>query len=826
MSSPQSLPIHHIIPQLREVLRNNEIVILQAAPGAGKSTVVPVELMNEEWLQGNKVVMLEPRRLAARAVSERMADSINEKPGEQIGYSIRFESNVSNATKVEVVTEGLLARRILQDEFLEGVGLLIFDEFHERNLHADFALTLALEIRKLARPDLRILIMSATIDAGQLRSWIGKAEIINCEGRQYPITLNYVPENINQNLPRNCADLVLRAFSETKGDILVFLPGAGEIKRTQELLETKSLHAVMHPLYGDLSFSDQQRALLPDSSGLRKIVLATSIAETSLTIEGITTVVDCGYSRIPHFDPETETDQLVTVRVSADTADQRAGRAGRLGPGTCYRMWSETIQMHLQQNRKPEILNCDVTQMLLGLASLGYSNSRELNWITSPSEQSLQYGYELLTDLDAITDSKITAHGKAILNLPAHPRIAHMLLKGVESGNGILACDIAALLEERDPMNADSGVDLTLRIEELYKWRNKERFSGDRNRFERINRISQQWQRILKLKPSPQKTETYAAGKLVAAVYPDRIAFRQSGNQYRLANGQKAALPEHDALIAEKWIAIAHMHTQTHTAKIFFAAPLNEEDVIHLAKERTRIEWNESDGGIVARRETYIGGIVLRHRQITDVSPSEIERILFDVVKSQGYSLLNWNEETRQLQLRIALVRKYFPEADLPDFSSEALLSQPENWIAPYLSGVKRKDDLSRIDLFNALKNLLSWEQQSQLNELVPESITVPSGSNIKIAYQENDAQPVLAVRLQEVFGWTETPAILKGRVKLMLHLLSPAYRPVQVTQDLSSFWTSTYSEVRKEMRSRYPKHSWPEDPWTAVAVRGVKRKN
>lgn len=826
MSNSTTLPVYSVIPGLRDALRDNRIVILQAAPGAGKSTVVPLELRNEEWLAGNKIIMLEPRRLAARAVSERMADSLNEKTGEQIGYSIRFESKVSAATKVEVVTEGLLARRMLQDEFLEGTGLLIFDEFHERNLHADFALTLALEIRKLARPDLRILIMSATIDTAQLHNWLGDAHVITCEGRQFPITLHYVPENINATLVQNCTNLITRAYSETKGDILVFLPGAGEIKKVQELLEEKNTTAIVHPLYGDLSFSDQQRALLPDTSGMRKIVLATSIAETSLTIEGITTVVDCGYSRIPHFDPETETDQLITVRVSADTADQRAGRAGRLGPGTCYRMWSETVQMHLQASRKPEILNCDVTPMLLGLASLGFSNARELKWLTVPSEQSLNHGYELLHNLDALSDFKITEHGKAILNLPAHPRIAHMLLLGAADENGILACDIAALFEERDPMRSEAGADLTLRIEELNKWRNKERFLGDRNRYERINRISQQWQRILKIKSAAKSVDAYEAGRLVAAVYPDRIALRQSGSLYRLADGQKALLPEHDSLASEKWIAAAHLHSGNQTAKIFLAAPLNEDDVKHLAKERVRVEWNESDGGIVARKETYIGGIVIRHSALPNVSSEETAKIILDVLRTQGATLLDWNERTQQLQRRVALYRKHFPDHEIPDLNTTTLLRSPEDWITPYINGIRKKDDLMRIDLSTVLSGLLTWEQKNMLDKEVPETINVPSGSNIRIDYQENESQPILAVRLQEVFGWKETPSILGGRVKLMLHLLSPAYRPVQVTQDLSSFWNSTYSEVRKEMRSRYPKHSWPEDPWTALAVRGVKKKS
>lgn len=822
---PASLPIHEIIPELKDTLRKSGIVILEAPPGAGKSTVLPLALLDESWLAGKKIVMLEPRRLAARSVSARMAATLNEPIGETVGYSIRFEREVSDATRLEVVTEGLLARRMQQDETLSDIGLLIFDEFHERNLHADFALTLALEIRKIIRPDLKILIMSATLDTEGLSALLD-APVVRSAGRQYPVDLFYTGEDNTKKLHENVADVVTRALRETRGDMLVFLPGAGEISRTLDILESRATGCVLRLLYGDLPFDQQQEALLPDRHGLRKIVLSTSIAETSLTIEGITVVVDCGYSRIPRFDPETGLDQLVTVRVTKDTADQRAGRAGRTAPGRCYRMWTETVQMHLQPSRRAEILDADLAPLLLNIYKWGYNGPGELTWITPPPQQNVTQAKQLLEELSAIEAGKITAHGKELLSLPAHPRIAHMLIEGKKSGHEGLACDIAALLDERDPMGSHHGSDLSLRCEELARWRKREHVQGDRFRYDRIERLSRFWRSTLKVRSGAPAFNPYEVGNLLAAAYPERIAFRQSNSVYRLANGRKAMLPEHDPLSHERWIVAAHLHSGQQSARIFLAAPLDEESVQHLAKEIIRVEWDENSGELIARKERSIGEIVTGFTPLHTIPQEELNAVLLAAVQRDGESLLDWNDEVIQLQRRIHLVRSHFPSENWPDFSLQQLLEHPAEWLAPYLTPrIRRKEDFRKLNLVEILSAQLTWEQQQSLEKLAPQKTEVPSGSQIRIDYQDHNAPPVLSVRLQEIFGLLDTPTIVNGKVKLMVHLLSPAYRPVQVTQDLRSFWNSTYAEVRKEMRSRYPKHSWPEDPLTAVAVRGVKRK-
>lgn len=822
----ERLPIYDVIPQLKTQLAANSIVILEAPPGAGKSTALPLELLNEEWLGGNKMVMLEPRRLAARSVSARMAQTLHEELGETVGYSIRFERKVSERTRIEVVTEGLLARRMQQDETLSDVGLLIFDEFHERNLHADFALTLALEIQKIIRPDLKILIMSATLDTAGISALLGNAPVVSSAGRQYPITLHYTAEDSTKRLHENVADLVTRAVRETQGDILVFLPGAGEIIRTKELLDARSNGCITLPLYGELSFAEQEEALNPNAHVLRKIVLATSIAETSLTIQGISVVVDCGYSRVPKFDAETGLDKLMTIRVSKDTADQRAGRAGRLGPGTCYRMWTETIQLHLQPSRRAEILDADLAPLLLNLYKWGYPDVTALTWVTMPPHPAVEQAKNLLQQLGALEHHKISAHGKELLSLPAHPRIAHMLLSGKENNLTALACDVAALLDERDPMGANHGADLSLRCEELVKWRKKERVLGDRFRYTRIEKLADFWRRLMKVKETAA-FNPHDVGTLLAAAYPERVAFQQSSSHYRLANGRKAQLPEHDPLAHEKWIVAAHLNMNQQGAKIFLAAPLDEDSVKHLAKENIRVTWDEKNGELIARKEKAIGEIVTGFSVITDIPQEQLNTILCTAIRNDGEALLDWNEEVVQLQRRVTLLHSHFPEAGWPDFSTAALLQQPEQWIAPYFTPrTRKKDDFRRMNLVEILTATLSWEQQQELNRLAPARIEVPSGSMIKIEYQDHNAPPVLSVRLQELFGMSDTPLVANGKVKLMIHLLSPGYKPVQVTQDLRSFWNNTYAEVRKELRSRYPKHSWPEDPWTAVAVRGVKRRS
>ncbi len=824
--SQQPLPITEIIDDTRRKLAEHNTLILQAPPGAGKSTWLPLQLLNEPWLGGKKIFMLEPRRLAAKTVAARLSSQLDEEPGETVGYRIRFENKTGKSTRLEILTEGILTRMLQQDGALEDAGLVIFDEFHERSLHADLALALCREVQSVLRPELRILIMSATLDGEKLSALLGNAPILTSKGRQYPVTFHYVGSDDQLPLPLQMARTIKRAMKENDGDVLAFFPGAGEISRTAEILEQENTGAMIYPLYGDMPLQQQQEAIQPDRHGLRKIVLATSIAETSLTIEGIKIVVDCGYSRVPRFDPGSGLTRLETIRVTKDAAEQRAGRAGRLGPGVCYRLWTEGFQHHLVPHRSPEILEADLAPLVLDLASWGTGDIHSLTWLTPPPSGTVLQAKELLRQLGALEGEKITARGKEMLRLPTHPRIAHLLTEARRSGHSALAADVAALLEERDPLPRDSGADLVLRIEVLRKWRNKEYVNVDRKRLERIERIAQQWRKLSGVPVDNSAPVHEDAGRLLAAAYPERIAKQEPGNRFRLAGGRMARLKEHDSLAGEKWIAVAHLDAgMTGEGRIFLAAPLDPADIAHLAYENKTLDWDSQKGELVARLEKKVGDIILESTPLKTVSTEERVAILVNAVKADGLALLEWTEAVNDWIARVASLRRWRPEESWPDTSREHLLATAEEWLAPYLENVKRRDDFRRLDLYTILSSSLAWAEQQRLEKLAPEKLPVPSGSLIRIKYSEDGSPPVLAVRLQEIFGMLETPSVNDGRTKLMVHLLSPAYRPVQVTQDLVSFWKNTYAEVRKELRVRYPKHYWPEDPYSAEAVRGVRRK-
>lgn len=830
------LPISDVIPEVKEKLLHQSVLILQAPPGAGKSTVLPIELMNEKWLKGKKILMLEPRRLAARSVAGRMAELINDEIGKTIGYRVRFDNKVSSGTRIEVVTEGILTRMLQADNSLEEVGLVIFDEFHERSLHADLALALCLQAQQVLRDDLRILIMSATLDGNKLSLLLNNAPVVNCGGRQFPVKINYINTDAAAPLPLSVTRAVKRALAENQGDVLVFLPGTGEIHRTNELLEVEHIGARVHLLYGDLSPQQQQLAILPDPDGRRKVILATSIAETSLTIEGITVVIDSGYSRVPKFDLRTGLTRLETVRVTKDAADQRAGRAGRLGPGVCYRLWSEGTHIHLNHQRNPEIMDADLVSLLLELWNWGVKDVNELTWINLPPAGAVKQARELLEQLGAISETEITQRGKEMLRLPTHPRIAHMLLeavledkKGKQSRFSALATDITALLEERDPLQKGSGADLTLRIEALRKWRSKERVNADRVSLERIERVALSWRKILKLEIDNTIPAEEEVGLLLAAAYPERIA-KQLGKddaRYRLANGRIVKLSEGDPLIREEWLAVAHLDAGNKEGKIFLAAPLNHEDLLHLARLTDVVTWDSKKGAIVAVTETRIGNITIESAPLKKIPDEQRVRILCDAIRLEGIdNTLNRTPDIKDWQARIMSLRIWRPAEEWPDVRDEALMNSLEEWLGPYLTDVSKRDELKKLDLSIVLGGFLSWELNRRLNELAPVALKVPSGSMIHLTYFSDGSAPEMPVRLQEVFGMLETPAVNEGRNKVLLHLLSPARRPVQVTQDIHSFWKNTYAEVRKELRVRYPKHSWPEDPWTALAVRGpVRRK-
>jgi ATP-dependent helicase HrpB len=819
-----SYPVHEIVPELKQRLSNSPVVVLQAPPGAGKSTVLPLELMEEGWLNGKKIIMLEPRRLAAKSVAERMADVLNEKPGARIGYRVRFDSKISAQTKVEVVTEGILTRMIQRDNALSEAGLLIFDEFHERNIHSDLALALSLQMQQVLRDDLRILIMSATLDAENISGILGGAPVITSKGKQYPVDIRYANSEDGQVASR-MVNAIKRAVRDEEGDILAFLPGSGEIKRTQSMLEEELNGVSIHPLFGDLPFHQQQEAILPRRDGVRKIVLATAIAETSLTIEGVRVVIDSGLARVPRFDPRSGLTRLETIRVTRDAADQRAGRSGRLGPGVCFRLWTMGSQAGLIPQRKPEIVEADLAPLLLELFAWGVKNVGELTWITTPPAGTVAQARELLLQLDAIDEQGITPRGRKMLELPTHPRIAHLLLEAGDARRA-LAADIAALIEERDPLVKESGADIVLRIEALRKWRKGDQVFADKNVLERIEKLAAHWRKFFNCSEDNVVPEDIAVGKLLIAAYPERIAQQQEkhSERYKLANGRVVKLPQHDPLIRESWICAAQLDAGSGEGKIFMAAAVSEKDLRLHAQEMNVVRWEEGRG-LVAVVEKRVGNLVLETKPVQQISETSRVKVICDAVRSAGLKILGWGESQEMLQARILSLSEWRADEEWPDVSEEKLLESVEDWLAPYITSINRQSELERLDLNMILTSLVPWNLQNKLDTLAPSKLEVPSGSWIKLQYFNDGRSPVMEVRLQEVFGLTETPTVNDGRIKILLHLLSPGYKPVQVTQDLKSFWQTTYHEVRKELRMRYPRHSWPEDPWTAEAVRGAKRR-
>ena len=817
------LPIKDIIPEVKSLLDSNNTLIVNAPPGAGKSTLLPLVLLDEGFLEGKKILMLEPRRLAAKTIAWRMSDLIGENVGETIGYRIRFESQISAKTRIEVVTEGILTRMLHSDNALEEVGMVIFDEFHERNIHADIAMALCREVQQVLRPDLRILVMSATLDMPQLTSLL-KAPAIKSEGKSHQVEQVYTGDIDFGLLSEMVSKSVIDASKKHQGDILVFLPGQGEIKKTEAILRRQLPDFSIHPLYGLLSLQAQQQAIFPNKKGKRKVVLATSIAETSLTIEGISVVVDSGFGRTSKFNPRTGLSRLETIRISKDSADQRAGRAGRLGPGVCYRLWSKQTQSQLSDFRTPEILEADLAFLVLDLVKWGISNLEDLTWLTPPPKSHISQAFDLLYELNAVESGKVTHHGQKIHAIPAHPRIGHMLIMAEEMNKLGLATDIAALLEERDPLEPDSGVDINLRIEALRRAR-KERLSV--KGINKIEKVANQYRRMFYLEPDNGFVDPYETGLLIAYAYPERIACSRPGNnaQFQMANGKIAMMGHKDDLAHESWLAISHVDARDGIGKIFMASPLNPKDLLPMVKEKKIIKWDKRNGELKAVNNLCLGTIILKSTPITQVSEQEKNEAIVGVLRVEGTHLLDFNEDVMQLQNRIGSVRKWNPNGKWPEFSTTYLLENAHLWILPYLNPVKKAEDFSKLNLKEILGIFLGFEYLKLLDELAPEKIKVPSGSFVKLQYGADGEAPVLAVRLQEVFGWLETPTINHGKISLVLHLLSPGFKPVQVTSDLRSFWKNTYFEVKKELKRRYPKHSWPEDPLQAEAVRGVKKR-
>lgn len=817
------LPVKDIIDEVKQQLNNNNTLIVNAPPGAGKSTLLPLALLNEPWLKGKKILMLEPRRLATKSIASRMADLLEEPIAQTVGYRIRFENKTSETTQIEVVTEGILTRMIHSDNSLEDVGLVIFDEFHERSIHADVAMALCREAQQVLRPDLRIMVMSATLDMPQLTSLLN-APVAISKGKQYPVEIKYVGELDEMMMAEMTARTVVKAVRDHEGDVLVFFPGQGEIKRCEEILRKELRDFAIHPLFGQLPPAQQYSAIMPNKHGKRKVVLATSIAETSLTIEGIKIVVDTGFGRTSKFDPNSGLSRLETVQISKDSADQRAGRAGRLSAGVCYRMWSKATQEHLTAHRSPEIMEADLASLVLDMAQWGIIDIQQLTWLTPPPKGALAQASDTLHQLNALDKGRITEHGKKIHELPCHPRIAHMLLMAETHDTLALASDIAAIIEEKDPLPREAGIDINLRIEALRRYRKD---NGKGKSFGRIEKIAASYRKLFDIEEENEKFDPFETGVLLAQAYPERIAYARPGNnaQFQLSNGKLAQAGHRDDLAHEPWLAIAHVDARQGMGKIFMAAPLNPRDLAPLVKEVETITWDTYKGGLIATKDLRIGSIVLQSKPLPDPDESYLTQAISDVIKKEGEQLLDFNDEVTAWQNRVLSLRKWNPQDGWPDVSTQALVLCNEEWLAPYLNNVKKAEDLKKLKLKEILHNSLSYEQQKQLDLLAPEKIKVPSNSLISIEYLNNGAQPILSVRLQEVFGMSDTPTINEGKISLVMHLLSPGFKPVQITSDLRSFWDNAYFEVKKDLKRRYPKHAWPENPWTEEAVKGVKKK-
>ncbi len=835
MQLPQ-LPINDVLPALKNALAHGSAV-LSAPPGSGKTTIVPLALLGEPWLAGRKILILEPRRLAARAAAGRMATLRGGRIGESVGYQIRFDRRISSATRIEVLTEGILTRRLQNDADLSGVGLIIFDEFHERSLHADLALALCLDLRQV-KDDLRLLIMSATLDTSAVAALMGGVPIIIGQGKSHEVRVEYLARPATAGIGVTTAAGVRRVVGEQPGDVLVFLPGAGEIKEVHRLLANDPLlrGILLSPLFGDLAQADQDRAILPDPSGQRRVILATSIAETSLTIEGIYSVVDSGWSRRPSFDPGTGLSKLITVRVSQAAARQRAGRAGRLGPGYCLRLWTAGEQHSLPPFHPPEIVAVDLAGLALELALWGVGDPGELPWLDPPRDGPYRQAVELLRSLEAITAAgRITETGRQLAALPLHPRLGHMLLMAEKGGQGPLACDIAALLSERDLVargTTMASAELRLRYLLLELWRSKgdgavRREGGDPAICRRVDRDARRLQQLLGCKNNRHEAE--AIGTLLLHAYPDRLARRRPGQRerYLLATGRGALLPPADPLAASEYLVVPHLDAGRIEGRIFLAEPVALADLhrhhSHLFATTTEVGWDDASAKVAATRRLSFGRIVVEESPLTDADPEEIGRAMQAGIRRLGLDCLPWDRKARQLQARVLCLRAWQPEMNWPDLGDHQL-GEDLGWLAPYLAGITRAEQLRQLDLRAILTAMLDWEKQQRLARDAPDNCTVASGSKIPIEYRL-DGPPFLAVRIQEMFGQAETPTVCGGRVTLLLHLLSPARRPIQVTADLAGFWQHGYPEVKKELKGRYPKHFWPDDPLTAEATRGVKRK-
>ncbi len=830
----ERLPIHDIAEPLGRTLERSGRAVLSAPPGSGKTTVLPLQLIEESWLTGG-ILMLEPRRLAARTAASRMSRLCGETVGKRIGYQVRLDRRVSEETRIEVVTEGILTRRLQRDPELKGIGLVIFDEFHERSLQADLALALCLDVAEGLRDDLRLLVMSATLDTSAVAGMLGGAPVITAEGRSHPVTIHYLERDPrDRDISRRVSAGVLRALDRETGDILVFLPGAGEIHAVERLL-TRRLKpdTLVCPLYGNLDSGAQDRAILPDPEGRRRVVLATSIAETSLTIEGVGCVVDSGLSRLPAFDPNRGLTRLETVRVSAASAEQRSGRAGRLGPGACHRLWTRAAQAALRAHSPPEILAADLSSLVLELALWGVSDAAQLRWLSPPPAGAFAQARSLLQSLEALDRSgRITPAGRRMAAIPVHPRLAHMMDRARVSGQLELAADLAALITERDILRKVQGENLPVDIEDRLTLLSRWRRYGDRgiagaavspSACARLAAISGQL-RGSSDRANRASGEVMSVGALLAQAYPDRVAQRRGTDNgaYLMSSGRGVRLPPGDLLTGREYLVVASLDAGVKEGRVFLASSIDLEHIRHFLGRRIKTEpviaWEQDSHAVATREEERLGALVLASRPLAGPDPAAVRRAMMDGVRAMGLGALPWDGEVKAWRERLLSVRHWQPGSDWPDLSDAGLLESLDDWLAPWLEGMTREEHLKRLKLMDILPNRLGWDQRKRLDQLAPTHIQVPSGSRKRLGY-EPGGPPVLKVKLQEMFGLTDTPTVCGGQVPVTLHLLSPAQRPVQITQDLRGFWEHTYHEVRKELKGRYPKHYWPEDPWAAEAT-------
>ncbi|OMH38204.1 ATP-dependent helicase HrpB [Motiliproteus sp. MSK22-1] len=851
-----TLPIEEKIPEILETLDAHTLCLLQASPGAGKTTRIPLALLGQSWLGEQKIILLEPRRIAARSAARYMAKLLNQPLAEDVGYRMRLDSRTGPNTRIEVVTEGILTRMIQADPSLEGVGCIIFDEFHERSLQADLGLALSLESQQLFREDLRILIMSATLDSTSVNNALGTdIPIISSDGRSFPVKTHYLGGRLAQFRISELVNDLCQIIAETSGSILCFLPGSGEIHRTLKALEQESLpdKLLLAPLFGALTPEQQDLAITPPPEGWRKLVLATDIAETSLTIDGVNVVVDTGLTRNPRFDPRSGMSTLITQRISQASAEQRRGRAGRQQAGHCYRLWSQEQEYQFESHAPAEILHADLASLALELSAWG-AEASELCWLDAPPTAHLNQAHALLKQLGALDqDHKITPMGSSMITLGTHPRLAHMMLKSNDLGLARLGCDLAALLGERDLLSANhptarnnqplqKSADINLRLDQYYSAqdqltnRKNQTNKNNHSLIQRIHATSSRWQRHLK--PSTEQSTTRKlshAGLLLCFAFPDRIAQQRSTDSlnYQLRNGKGAAFSHRDTLCQHPYIVAADLDGKGANARIYLAAPVDERDLLthfrNQITDRTDVFWDSSSESVRARQRSSLGALVLTE---TPVPPSaeQLTQGLLSAIRQRGVEQIPWSKQAQNIRARISLIHRYTADAtnstepQWPDMTDKYLEDRLETWLAPHLEGFRKLEQLKQLDFSQLLLNQLEWKQQQQLQQWLPSHYQVPSGSNISIDYLSRE-DPVLSVRIQELFGLQQTPTVLNGRIPLTLQLLSPAQRPIQLTNDLASFWRNTYAEVCKDLKGRYPKHYWPDNPLQAQATRTTKRK-